>query len=146
MIHSWAPGTFRAQKFMDIFFQDPSEVPLPPEEVRIRDIFAEPWPDGRRVRVFLEVDPFQKRPSAELVISNDKGEEVAQTSIVEALTRKMELNMHLSEPNPAGTYTLKIILYYDKTPAEDLDIEQERPAPDIVDQGAFEFIISELGA
>jgi hypothetical protein len=132
---------------MDIFFQDPSEVPLPPEDVRIRDIFAEPWPDGRRVRVYLEVDPFQQRPSAELVILNEKGEEVAQTSIVEALTRKMELNMHLSEANPAGAYTLKTLLYYDKKPQEDLDTdEQERPAPDVVDQGAFEFIIPEPGA
>lgn len=131
---------------MDIFFQDPSEVPLPPEEVRIREIIAEPWPDGRRVHVTLEVDPFQQRPNAELVISNDKGEEVAQTSIVEALTRKMELNMHLSEPNPAGTYTLQILLYYEKKLQEDLDTEQESPAPDIVDQGAFEFYIPEPGA
>jgi hypothetical protein len=131
---------------MDIFFQDPSEVPLPPEEIRIRDIFAEPWPDGRRVRIYLEVDPFQQRPSAELVISNEKGEEVSQTSIVEALTRKMELNMHLGEPNPAGTYTLKILLYYDKKPQEDLETEQERPAPDVVDQGSTEFVIPEPGA
>ena len=42
---------------MDIFFQDPTDIPLPPEEVRIRELTAEPWPDGRRVRVYVELTP-----------------------------------------------------------------------------------------
>ena len=53
---------------MDIFFQDPTEVPLPPNEVRIRALRAETYPDGQRVRVYLEVDPSQQRPSADLAI------------------------------------------------------------------------------
>jgi hypothetical protein len=131
---------------MDIFFQDPDEVPLPPDEVRIRKIYAEPWSDGRRVRVFLEVDPFQRRPSAELLIFNGQGEEVAQTNIVEAFTRKIELNMHLRESNPAGKYTLKTLLYYTQKPeAEDIENEGEPPAPIVIDEGQFEFIISEPG-
>ena len=66
---------------MDIFFQDPSEIPLPPEEVRIREVRAEPWPDGQRVRVYLEVDPFQQRPNADVKITDAAGEEEAQASI-----------------------------------------------------------------
>jgi hypothetical protein len=124
---------------MDIFFQDPDEIPLPPEEVRIREIYAEPWADRRRVRVFLEVDPFQRRPNAELFIFNGEGEEVAQTSIVEAFTRKIELNMHLRESKPAGKYILKTLLYYNQEP------EGEAPAPMMVDQRQFEFTISEPG-
>jgi hypothetical protein len=131
---------------MDIFFQDPNEVPLPPDEVRIRKIFAEPWSDGHRVRVYLEVDPFQHRPSAELLIFNGQGEEVAQTNIVEAFTRKIELNMHLRESNPAGKYTLKTFLYYLQEPdAEDLESEAEPRAPIVVDEGQFEFTIPESG-
>jgi hypothetical protein len=56
---------------MDIFFADPSEVPLPPNEVRIRELNVEPWPDGNRLRVYLEVDPFQKRPNADLTFWMD---------------------------------------------------------------------------
>ena len=97
---------------MDIFFQDPSEVPLPPEEVRIRQVRAEPWPDGRRVRVTLEVDPFQRRPNADLSITNPQGEQVAQASVIEPMGRKMELTMHLREPQPAGLYTLLVVLFY----------------------------------
>jgi len=97
---------------MDIFFQDPTEIPLPPEEVRIRRLAAEPWPDGRRVRVYFEVDPFLKRPSADLTIANAQGVEVAQASIIEPMTRKMEFVMHLRGEKPAGAYTLRAVLFY----------------------------------
>jgi hypothetical protein len=131
---------------MDIFFQDPDEVPLPPDEVRIREVFAEPWPDRRRVRVYLEFDPFQRRPSAELLIFNGQGDEVAQTNIVEAFTRKIELNMHLRESNPAGKYILKTLLYYIPKPeGEDIENETETQTPLVVDERQFEFIISDPG-
>ena len=58
---------------MDIFFRDPSEIPLPPDEVRIRVLHADPYPDGQRVRIHLEVDPFQRRPNADVRITNAPG-------------------------------------------------------------------------
>jgi hypothetical protein len=97
---------------MDIFFQDPSEMPLPPGEVRIRALRADPWPDGRRVRIYLEVDPFQKRPSVDVVITDSQGDTVAQTSVIESMVRKMEFNMHLHADQPAGLYTVSAVLYY----------------------------------
>ena len=39
---------------MDIFFQDPGAIPLPPDDVKIVELRAEPWPDNRRVKVYLE--------------------------------------------------------------------------------------------
>ena len=103
---------------MDIFFQDPSEVPLPPSEVRIRELRAEPWQDGRKVRVYLEVDPFQKRPDAEIQITNPENEEVATASVIETITRKMELTMHLRGAKHAGDYIVSAVLFY---------TEQEEP-------------------
>ncbi len=97
---------------MDIFFRDPNEVPLPPEEVRIRELRADPWPDGRRVKVYLETEPFQKRPSADLVITDEAGQEVAATSIIESMIRKMELTMHLRGGKSAGKFTLHADLFY----------------------------------
>ncbi len=110
---------------MDLFFTDPNEVPLPPEEVRIREFRVEPWLDGRRVRVTLEVDPFQKRPSAEVVIWNAAGDEVAEVTVIESMIRKMEFNMHLREPAPAGTYRAQAVLYYQTMP----EIDEAGPAP-----------------
>jgi hypothetical protein len=97
---------------MDIFFADPSEVPLPPNEVRIQTLKAEPWPDGQRVRVSLTVDPFQKRPSAEIEIKNSDGRTVAAVTVIESMDRKMEFNLHLREKESSGAYRLSAILYY----------------------------------
>ena len=103
---------------MDIFFQDPNEIRLPPGEVRIRNVQAQTLPDGKRVHVYLEVDPFQKRPSAELTISDAAGNKLSSASVIESMTRKMELTMHLrnpesaSEPAPESSYTLQVVLFY----------------------------------
>lgn len=127
---------------MDIFFQDPNEIPLPPQEVRIRHLQVEPWADGRKVRITLEVDPFQKRPCVDVTIRNSQAIPVAQTSIVESMTRKMEFNMHLRQENPAGLYSLQVILYYQKEvsqppPGEELIM----PEPLQVDQREVSFEI-----
>jgi hypothetical protein len=103
---------------MDIFFQDPSQVPLPPEEVRIRAFRAEPWPDGRRVLVLLELTPFQKRPSGKIIIFDDQGEEVANISIIETVDPKMEFTIHLRSPKPGGQYTASSTLFYTETEDE----------------------------
>ncbi len=99
---------------MDIFFTDPNEIPLPPEDVRIREFRAEPWPDGQKIRIFLEVDPTQKRPSAEFTLVNPQGEPVSSISIVESMTRKIEVNMHLRSTPVPGEYLLNAILYFDQ--------------------------------
>jgi hypothetical protein len=103
---------------MDIFFQDPNEVRLPPDQVRIRELQAEVREDKRRVRVYLEVDPFQKRPSADLDILDAYGETIAQTCVIESMTRKIELTMHLRGEALKGPFSLVVTLYFQAPPAE----------------------------
>lgn len=127
---------------MDIFFNDPNEIPLPPEEVRFKSLHAEPWPDGRRVRVTFEVDPFQKRPSADLIITNTAGNEVAHANILETITRKIEINMHLREDDPGGEYHLQAVLYYQHLPeANEESAPQAPPEPLVVDRAQAGFSI-----
>lgn len=127
---------------MDIFFQDPNAIPLPPNEVRIKSLHAEPWPDNRRVRVTLEVTPFQRRPSGEIAISNPLGEEVASVSIIESIVPRMEFNMHLRGENPAGEYRIMATLFY--LPEAE---SQENPPEDrqrmVVDEVNVSFMIRE---
>jgi hypothetical protein len=125
---------------VDIFFPDPNDPPLPPEEVRLRGLRAEPWPDGLRVKVFLELTPFQKRPSAELTLIGPDGEEAARSSILETFSRKMELNLHLRPDAAAGEYTLDITVYYQKLPNQEQP-DAPMPAPLIVDRGQHRFHI-----
>lgn len=100
---------------MDIFFADPSEVPLPPAEVRIRELKAELWPDGKRLRVYLEVEPFQKKPNADLTLFDEQGQELSSAYVIESMTRKIELVMHLRGV-AKGACTLQAVLYYATLP------------------------------
>jgi hypothetical protein len=94
--------------------------------VRIRQLLAAPWPDNRRVRVVLELTPFQKRPNGEIRILDSLGEEVANLSIVEAIDPKMEFTLHLRTAEPAGCYTTSAAVYY---------YEEEEPGPQENDGG-----------
>lgn len=130
---------------MDLFFQDPSAIPLPPAEVRIKDLRAEPWPDGQRVRVFLEITPFQKRPSGEIAIVNEQGDEVASISIIETIVPRMEFTMHLRQAQPGGEYTLTATVFY---PQESQPQQEAAPTlPDrlVVDQRSIHFHITACG-
>lgn len=128
---------------MDIFFADPSEVPLPPAEVRIRQLTVDPSPDGRRVRVYFEVDPFQKRPNAELFVLDDDGNEAASVSIIESMSRRMELTMHLRNAH-TGRYILKAVLFYSKFEEQDVPIENLQPIEQtVVDTAETAFYIEE---
>jgi len=97
---------------MDIFFQDPTAIPLPPGEVRVKDLRAAPWQDNRRVGVYLEITPFQKKPNAELTITGPSGQVAAQASIIETMISKMELTLHLRGPITPGVYTVSVTIYY----------------------------------
>lgn len=106
---------------MDIQFRDPADIPLPPAEVRIRQLIAAPWPDNRRVRIVLELTPFQKRPNGEVRILDSQGQEVANLSIVEAIDPKMEFTLHLRTIEKSGCYTTSAVVYY---------YEEEEPQPE----------------
>ncbi|RME06303.1 MAG: hypothetical protein D6803_06900 [Anaerolineae bacterium] len=114
---------------MEIFFADPSEKPLPPEEVRIREIQARPWEDGRRVKVNLEVTPFLKRPSGQVEIRDAAGALVASASIVEAMTPHIEINLHLRPAELQGEFTVLAEIYYLPDIETVLEDEDRPPVP-----------------
>jgi hypothetical protein len=98
---------------MDAFFLDPQVQRLPPEETRILGLRAEPYPEGKRVRVNLELTPFLQRPYIELILSDPEGNEVSSASIVEPVSCTLELTLHLRvSAQIAGTYRLAAHLSY----------------------------------
>ena len=60
---------------MDLFFPEDHLNRMTPEETHITSLTAEPYPDGYRLRVNIEITPFQKRPHIEVVLSGADGEE-----------------------------------------------------------------------
>ena len=129
---------------MDILFQDPDEIPLPKDEVRIRVLNADPWHDGQRVRVTVELDPFLVRPNLDLAIIASNGDELASVSIIESMTRKMELTMHLRGAVKGDRCQLAATLYY----LQEIDqLREPVPAQDesiIVDRVSAEFSLDDV--
>jgi hypothetical protein len=100
---------------MDAFFLDPDVERLPPESTRITDLRLVPLADNRRVHVWLELTPFQKRPEIELTLAAPDAQTCATASIIEPMGWKLELTLHIARvtPHPApGTYTLTAVLTY----------------------------------
>ncbi len=93
----------------------PPEDGLPPQDVRIQSLRAEPWPeDPRRVRVHLDVTPFLQRPNIEVSIANESGAEVANITIIESIDSRMVFTMHIRGDSLNGAYTLSASLSYEE--------------------------------
>ena len=126
---------------MDILFQDPEEIPLPKQEVRIKALKADPWPDGQRVRVYVETDPFQYRPNLDLTILGADGSEISSINIIESITRKMEMTMHVREPVEAGSCQLRVSLYYYQEVEGSEDPQPVLNEPMVVDRSTLDFTL-----
>jgi hypothetical protein len=100
---------------MEFFFPEDNLQRMTPEETRITSLTAEPYPDGYRLRVNIEITPFQKRPHIEVALSDTDGREVASSSIIEPMSWKIEFTMHIRGElrNP---YTLEAKLFYPDGP------------------------------
>jgi hypothetical protein len=118
---------------MDFFFPEDNLQRMTPEETRITSLSAEPYPDGYRLRVNIDVTPFQKRPYIEVTLNDADGEEVASSSIVEPLSWKLEFTMHIRGElkNP---YTVEAKLFYPDGPTSEtqkfsFDVKPPQPEP-----------------
>lgn len=97
------------------FFLPDNDNLKPREEVRIEKLDAEPLPDGRRIKVQLEVTPFREKPNFEIVILDATGTKVGETLVIEAMHFRLEFTMHVrSAAQPQGEYALVAALYYDE--------------------------------
>lgn len=119
---------------MDFFFPEDHLDRATPEETRITSLSAEPYPDGRRLRVNIEMTPFQQRPHLEITLNNGDGDEVASASVVEPITWKIEFTMHIRGEllNP---YALEAKLFYPDGPSKEpqtfaFDVTPPPPAPE----------------
>ena len=106
----------------EFFFPDLEELnisKLPPEEVRILKLVGEPYPDGKRVRVNLDMTPYQVRPHLDMVVLNPQGKIVANISIIEPMAWKQEFTIHVREARQDGEYKLIARLFYPPRDEED---------------------------
>ena len=117
---------------MDFFFPEDQLQRMTPEETRITSLTAQPYPDGYRLHVNIEMTPFQKRPHLEVLLNDSNGDEVASTTIVEPMGWKIEFTMHIRGElkNP---YTVEARLFYPDGPTAEphtfrFDVEPPQPS------------------
>ena len=99
---------------MFIQIEDSEDVPVPPEEVGIQLVRIDPYPDGKRIRVTLELTPFQVPPNLDVIVLDKDGEESASMSIIAATTPKLSFTAHLRGDHLSSTYQLITRLSYEE--------------------------------
>ncbi len=105
---------------MEIEWADEKAVPLPPGDVRFLRVTAEPYADGRRIKLSYELTPFQKRPNLEIRLEDEQGGELGAISIIETMTARFSLTAHLRSDAPAdGRLRVRSVLGYEDQPEVD---------------------------
>jgi len=98
---------------MEFFLNDPNIARYPPAKIHLLDLRADSEPDGKRLRVALELTPFQQRPNIDLSLTDSNGNTVASASIIEPVGWKLELTLHIRKTGPTnGIYNLVASLTY----------------------------------
>ena len=121
---------------MEFFFPEDNLRRTPPEETKILSLSAEPYEDGRRVRVNIEMSSFEKRPHLEFTLTDSENKEISSASFVEPMAWKLEFTMHLRVKPADGPLDLAAILYYPDGPeAEPTSVRVDLEAPQ---QGRFQ--------
>jgi hypothetical protein len=115
---------------VDFFLPEDHLQRMTPEETRITSLTAEPYPDGYRLHVNIEITPFQKRPHLEVSLKDANDNEIASSSIIEPMSWRIEFTMHIRGElyNP---YTLEAKLFYPDGPAAEPQIFQFDKPPSL---------------
>jgi len=103
----------------NIDFFNQADVPQPRDKIRVERLEAVPYPDGWRVKIMLDVTPFQERPSLTILVRSQEGRIVSDMSVIETMIRHMEFTVHIrGVQSPQGDYVAQANLYYGEDPSQ----------------------------
>ncbi len=104
----------RYNRAMSVNFFEPDGIPQPKDKIKIERLESQPYPDGWRVKITIDVTPFLERPNLEIRVQSDDEKPVAALSVIETMHRHMEFTVHLRGiSSPVGIYVTAVDLYYD---------------------------------
>ncbi len=77
------------------FRAEPNPDARDPQEMRILALRAEPYPDGLRYKIFIDLTPFKKPPNLEVtLVPEGQQEPLARVNIIEAVSENLTFVMH----------------------------------------------------
>ncbi len=94
------------------FYDDPAGGRRSRGDVRFNRLGLYIYEDGRRVAVGFDITPFMDRPSIQVRVKNDAGEEAAALTVIEAMQPNFNLTLHLRDDPPTHIYSVDAELYY----------------------------------
>ena len=97
----------------EVFFFDQEGQPLPKDEVRIEELRAEPYPDRERIKVSITLTPFLDRPNLSVGMRNLFGEMVASIEVLEVMSVRTEVTLHLRGSQVQDEHIVRVDLYYE---------------------------------
>jgi hypothetical protein len=95
------------------FYEDPVWELRSRKEVRFKRLGLFMYDDGRRFAIGFELTPFQERPSIQVFVSDDSGNEQTSMTIIEAMQPNFSLTMHLPEKVERQKLKVNAVLYYE---------------------------------
>ncbi|WP_352429658.1 CoA-binding protein [Thermoflexus sp.] len=110
--------------------------PGPTDPPRIQALQATPMVDGRRVVVEVMLSPFRQPPDLELVLYNERGEEVHSLAVMEVMTFQVTYVLHLRRPDPGARYRVEARLLNGETVLDRQEVEVRIPSPVTVEDDA----------
>jgi hypothetical protein len=94
------------------FYDDPNGGPKAKGDVRFNRLGLYMYPENRQVAVGFDMTPFLEKPSIEVIITNEMGEEAASLTVIEAMQPNFSLIMNLRDKTPTDTEQVEAALYY----------------------------------
>lgn len=98
----------------DIPFNENKVEGFSPEKVRFVDLKVEPWEDKTRLKILVQITPFNKNPDLEFQIESADGSKIAQVSIIENIESRFVFTMHLRNKSKQGPYLLIGTISYEE--------------------------------
>ena len=93
----------------DYLYQPDQSAPSGP--IGIQDLNVEPYPEGRRVRAAFRITGSRDSLAAEVVLTDQSGEELADANIVNIFNPQIEVTLHLpADRTGPGEYLLQVTL------------------------------------
>jgi hypothetical protein len=107
-------------------FSGSSKSPPAQDDIIILSFAAEPYPDGRRVKVRLLLSSFLQGPNAIINLSNQENQELATINIVNIFGPENEITLHIpGNKKQPGRYTVDVEVFYVEEEEIERDGEQQ---------------------
>lgn len=94
--------------------------PVKPGPISIDHLSAEPYADSRRLRIKVDISGEGQRPNLELLLSNEAGNEIARSMIVETMDNHTEFTMHIGKEAVHSVLTLTCRAYFEEDSHSDM--------------------------